>query len=88
MSDRNLLDNKKDAILYFASFMKWNYNGITTNGISYQGKQYFNFEGCMSDRLASTFADDGNPVPEMQYIADCPKSFWWDVAYCLWDQLF
>ncbi len=87
LSDENLSDEKKEVILYFASFMKYHYEGLTQVGISYNGRRYYSWEHCMIRVHQQLFSDDGNPVPEIEYIFGLPWSFFWKVAYCACEML-
>ena len=43
---------------------------------------------CFEKRLSDIFADDGNPIPEIEFISELPGSFGWLVADCTWEATF
>ncbi len=38
-------------------------------------------------RLKDIFADDGNPLPEIAFIAGLPESWFWLVTAAAWDAM-
>lgn len=46
------------------------------------------FDNCMNRELGEIFANDGNPMPEIQFVGEMPGSLLWLDATCAWEASF
>ena len=93
VSNEDLTDTQKNRLLSIISQIKFNciFQHEILNDLSNFTKESpweDRFNNCMDKELGKIFANDGNPIPEIEFIQGLPFSFYWLAAECAWDATF
>ncbi|HPD25005.1 MAG: hypothetical protein WHW07_08165 [Bacteroidales bacterium] len=87
IADRNLTNAQKQRLLAIVSLYKFSYYYQSEIMLMYATWEERHHD-CMVRELNTIFADDGNPLPEMFFIAGCPETVIQLNLVCAWEATF
>lgn len=87
IADKNLTNIQKQRLLEFVSLYKFSYYYQSVIMNMYQTWED-RHHGCMVRELNLIFADDGNPLPEIFYLAGCPQTAISLMLVCAWEATY
>jgi len=82
LNNSDLSDFQRERLLCMISMMKFSYYYNIEISLIY-GTFEDEVDDCMHSTLGQIFANDGNPWPEIEFVAGCPASYFWVLAKCV-----